>query len=107
MADGSCRNGQEAAHDATPVALRVVWPSVHGQVLLVHRSVAAADRSPSDERMPTMKTHTRVRATVRRTLQAMALISVARRIGLRRGGRLALLAADGYLHERRRRNHRH
>jgi hypothetical protein len=54
-----------------------------------------------------MKTHSRWRATLQRTLQAMALISLARRVGLRRGRRLALLAANGYLDERRRRNHRH
>jgi hypothetical protein len=54
-----------------------------------------------------MKTHSKRRATLQRALQTIALFSLARRIGLRRGRRLALLAANGYLDERRRRNHRH
>jgi hypothetical protein len=56
-----------------------------------------------------MKTHGRRRSALRNAFQALALIALARRIGFRRGRRLALLAATGYLDERRHggRRHRH
>lgn len=54
-----------------------------------------------------MKKHGRRGSTLRDALQALALISLVRRIGLRRGGRLAMLAAEGYLGERRRSGRRH
>jgi hypothetical protein len=41
-----------------------------------------------------------------KTLRALALISVARRIGFRRGRKLLLLAATGYADQRRRTHHR-
>ena len=53
-----------------------------------------------------MKKHGRHVSTLRGALQAFALLSLARKIGLRRGRRLALLAAEGYLGERRRNGRR-
>ncbi|MFL5962109.1 MAG: hypothetical protein ACJ757_04370 [Gaiellaceae bacterium] len=41
-----------------------------------------------------------------KALQTLALLSVARRIGLRRGRKLLLLAATGYIDEQRKRSHR-
>jgi hypothetical protein len=43
---------------------------------------------------------------VSKALQTLALLSVARRIGLRRGRKLLLLAATGYIDEQRKRSHR-
>ena len=48
----------------------------------------------------------RRRMSVKKALQTLALLSVARRIGFRRGRKLLLLAATGYVDERRRRSHR-
>jgi hypothetical protein len=53
-----------------------------------------------------MKKHGRRVSALRGGLQALALLSLARRIGLRRGRRLAVLAAEGYLGERRRNGRR-
>ena len=53
-----------------------------------------------------MKTNGRQVSALRRALQAVALVSLARRIGLRRGRRLAVLAVEGYLGERRRNGRR-
>jgi len=53
-----------------------------------------------------MKMHGRSVSTLRGALQAVALLSLARKIGLGRGRRLAVLAAEGYLGERRRNGRR-
>lgn len=49
-----------------------------------------------------MKTHRGRRSALKNLFQALALIAVARRVGFRRGRRLALLAATGYFDEQRR-----
>ena len=48
----------------------------------------------------------RTRMSVTKMLRTLALLSVARRIGYRRGRRLLMLAATGYVDERRKRSHR-
>jgi hypothetical protein len=48
----------------------------------------------------------RKRRSVSKALQTLALLSVARRIGFRRGRKLFLLAATGYMDQQRRRSHR-
>jgi hypothetical protein len=48
----------------------------------------------------------RTRMSAMKALQTLALLSVARRVGFRRGRRLLLLAATGYVDERRKRTHR-
>lgn len=53
-----------------------------------------------------MSQRNRTRISVSKALQTLALLSVARRIGLRRGRKLLLLAATGYIDEQRKRSHR-
>jgi hypothetical protein len=53
-----------------------------------------------------MSQRNRTRMSVSKALHTLALLSVARRIGFRRGRKLLLLAATGYIDEQRRRSHR-
>jgi hypothetical protein len=81
--------------------VRVVRPAPRGQDLLVRPALRRERRKDTP-----MKKHGRQVSALRRALQAVALVSLARRIGLRRGRRLAVLAVEGYLGEQRRRNGR-